>query len=144
MGSVGREWAARAPCSSLAGTLAPDAGASSAPRGLKVVTFDQHREPLDLSMLSGGRCANPASSSITRDKPIHVAGWAERFLFRQGTVGRALGQLSGGEQSRVMIARIMLRPADVLLLDEPTNDLDLNSLEVLETSLMDFAGRWCW
>lgn len=124
----------------LADSLAPDAGRLERAEGLKVVTFDQHREPLDLSMpLRRALCAS-GEFVYYKDKPIHVAGWAERFLFGKEQLDVPLGQLSGGEQSRVMIARLMLRPADVLLLDEPTNDLDLNSLEVLETSLMDFAG----
>ena len=54
--------------------------------------------------------------------------------------GRAASSLSGGEQARVLIARLMLQPADVLLLDEPANDLDIPTLEVLEDSLIDFAG----
>lgn len=124
----------------LAGTLAPDAGRIERAEGLKVVTFDQHREPLDLSMPLRRALCESGEFVYYKDKPIHVAGWAERFLFGKEQLDVPLGQLSGGEQSRVMIARIMLRPADVLLLDEPTNDLDLNSLEVLETSLMDFAG----
>jgi ATP-binding cassette subfamily F protein uup len=69
-----------------------------------------------------------------------VAGWADRFLFERGQLDRPLGSFSGGEQARVLIARMMLRPADLLLLDEPTNDLDLETLQVLEQSLQDFAG----
>ena len=77
---------------------------------------------------------------IYRDQPIHVAGWAKRFLFRAEQLETAVGELSGGEQARVLIARLMLQPADVLLLDEPTNDLDIPTLEVLEESLLDFPG----
>jgi ATP-binding cassette subfamily F protein uup len=69
-----------------------------------------------------------------------VAGWADRFLFSKDQLDMPLRRLSGGEQSRVLIARLMLRSADVLLLDEPTNDLDMNSLEVLEAALLDFPG----
>jgi ATP-binding cassette subfamily F protein uup len=63
-----------------------------------------------------------------------------RFLFRQEQLDIPLRQLSGGEQARVLIAGFMLKPADVLLLDEPTNDLDLQSLEVLESSMLEFPG----
>src|SRR5207342_3098784 len=77
---------------------------------------------------------------IFRDKPVHVAGWAARFLFRADQLDLAVGRLSGGERARVHIARLMLQPADILLLDEPTNDLDIPTLEVLESNLADFAG----
>jgi ABC transport system ATP-binding/permease protein len=66
--------------------------------------------------------------------------WAKRFQFRQEQLDIPVGELSGGEQARVAIARLMLQPADVLLLDEPTNDLDIGTLEILEESLLEFAG----
>jgi ATP-binding cassette subfamily F protein uup len=69
-----------------------------------------------------------------------VAGWAKRFLFRSEQLDTPLERLSGGEQARVAIARLMLEPADVLLLDEPTNDLDIPTLEVLEEGLLEFPG----
>ena len=77
---------------------------------------------------------------IYRDRPIHVAGWAKRFLFDSGQLDRPIASLSGGEQARVLIARLMLQPADLLLMDEPTNDLDIPTLEVLEESLTEFPG----
>jgi ATP-binding cassette subfamily F protein uup len=77
---------------------------------------------------------------IFRDRPQHVAGWAARFLFRQEQLELPLNRLSGGERARVHIARLMLQPADILLLDEPTNDLDIPTLEVLESNLLDFPG----
>jgi ATP-binding cassette subfamily F protein uup len=71
---------------------------------------------------------------------MHVSGWARRFLFRSEQLDVPVGDLSGGERARVLIARLMLRPADLLILDEPTNDLDIPSLEVLEESLLEFPG----
>jgi len=71
---------------------------------------------------------------------IHVAGWAARFLFTGEQLSQPVGRLSGGERARVLIAQLMLQPADILLLDEPTNDLDIPTLEILEESLIDFPG----
>jgi len=69
-----------------------------------------------------------------------VASWAARFLFTGEQLNQPVGRLSGGERARVLIAKLMLQPADVLLLDEPTNDLDIPTLEVLEESLLEFRG----
>jgi ABC transport system ATP-binding/permease protein len=71
---------------------------------------------------------------------IHVVSWAARFLFTGEDLNRRVGKLSGGERARVLIAQLMLQPADVLLLDEPTNDLDIPTLEILEASLLEFRG----
>ncbi len=124
----------------LSGHLAPDAGKMKRADGLKVVTFDQHREQLDLALPLRRALCESGEHVYYNGNPIHVVSWAERFLFSKEQLDVPLSRLSGGEQSRVLIARLMLRPADVLLLDEPTNDLDINSLEVLEASMMDFSG----
>jgi len=71
---------------------------------------------------------------------IHVAAWADRFLFTSEQLNQPVSRLSGGERARVLIARLMLQPADILLLDEPTNDLDIPTLEVLEETLLEFRG----
>lgn len=124
----------------LAGTLAPDGGTIKRADGLQVVTFDQHRESLDQTIPLRRALAESGDQVIFRGRPIHVTSWAERFLFDKRQLDLPVSRLSGGEQARVLIARLMLRPADLLLLDEPTNDLDIHSLEVLEQSLMDFPG----
>jgi ATP-binding cassette subfamily F protein uup len=71
---------------------------------------------------------------------VHVASWAARFLFSGEQLNQPVRNLSGGERARVLIAKLMLEPADVLLLDEPTNDLDIPTLEILEENLLDFPG----
>ena len=77
---------------------------------------------------------------IYQDRVIHVASWAARFLFTGEQLNQPVGRLSGGERARVLIAQLMLQPADVLLLDEPTNDLDIPTLEILEESLLEYRG----
>ncbi|MBI5247656.1 MAG: ABC-F family ATP-binding cassette domain-containing protein [Elusimicrobia bacterium] len=124
----------------IAGTLAPDKGILKRADDLKVVTFDQHREQLDMTKTLKRSLCEVGEHVEFKGSRIHVYGWAERFLFRTEQLEYPMSRLSGGEQARVLIARLMLKPADILLLDEPTNDLDLQSLEVLENSMMDFPG----
>jgi ABC transport system ATP-binding/permease protein len=84
--------------------------------------------------------APDSDSVIYQDRVIHVAAWAARFLFTGEDLNQRIGRLSGGERARVLIAQLMLQPADLLLLDEPTNDLDIPTLEVLEESLLEYRG----
>ena len=84
--------------------------------------------------------APDGDSVIYQDRVIHVASWAARFLFTGEQLNQPVERLSGGERARVLIAQLMLQPADVLLLDEPTNDLDIPTLEILEESLLEFRG----
>ena len=124
----------------LAGTLAPDAGEIERAEGLRLVRFDQHRASLDPDQ-SLRRALSPEGDAVVfQDRSIHVASWAKRFLFRPEQLELPVGRLSGGEQARILIARLMREPADLLILDEPTNDLDIPTLEVLEDSLAEFEG----
>ncbi len=124
----------------LAGELDPDQGTVKRVDQLKVVVFEQKRQVLDPTT-SLRRCLAPDGDSVIfRDRSIHVVSWARRFGFRNDQLDAAASTLSGGEQARVAIARMMLQPADVLLLDEPTNDLDIATLDALEESLLDFPG----
>ncbi|MHB9132749.1 MAG: ABC-F family ATP-binding cassette domain-containing protein [Armatimonadota bacterium] len=124
----------------LNGELPPDHGTIFHADGLRIVRFEQDRSSLDQSQsLRQALC--PAGDSVYyRDKPVHVVSWAKRFLFDADKLPLPVSELSGGEQARILIARLMLQPADILILDEPTNDLDIPSLEVLEESLDDFPG----
>jgi ATP-binding cassette subfamily F protein uup len=124
----------------LAGELEPDSGRVEFAQALRTVYFDQEREHLDLSQTLREGLGAHGDTVIFQDRSIHVAGWAKRFLFDAGQLDRPLASLSGGEQARVLIARLMLQPADLLLMDEPTNDLDIPTLEVLEESLTEFPG----
>jgi ATP-binding cassette subfamily F protein uup len=125
----------------LEGRLQPDQGSIRRADALRIVSFAQDRtEHLDLDVTLRRTLCPEGDSVIYRDRPIHVAGWAKRFLFRSEQLEMPVSSLSGGERARVLIARLMLQTADVLLLDEPTNDLDIPTLEVLEESLLDFPG----
>ncbi|MFM9956761.1 MAG: ABC-F family ATP-binding cassette domain-containing protein [Phycisphaerales bacterium] len=107
---------------------------------LRTVVFTQRREGLDPTHTLAEALGATGDSVIYRGQPMHINTWAQRFLFRSEQLRSFIGTLSGGEQARVMIARMMLEPTDLLILDEPTNDLDIASLEVLEESLEDFPG----
>jgi ABC transport system ATP-binding/permease protein len=123
----------------LRGDIQPESGKIRRADGLRVVYFDQNRQ-LDPDLTLRRALAPDSDAVIYRDQVIHVASWAERFLFPSENLNQRVGQLSGGERARVLIAQLMLQPADVLLLDEPTNDLDIPTLEILEESLLEYPG----
>jgi len=124
----------------LAGTLAPDAGEIERADGLGLVRFEQDRRGLDPDQPLRRALAPDGDTVTGNGRGVHVASWAKRFLFRPEQLELPVGRLSGGEQARVLIARLMREPADVLMLDEPTNDLDIPTLEVLEDSLAELEG----
>jgi ATP-binding cassette subfamily F protein uup len=124
----------------LTGELAPDAGRIERADDLRIATLDQHRTSLDPDVTLRRALAPHGDQVVLGDRPVNVAGWARRFLFRAEQLSMPVGRLSGGEQARVVIAALMLQPADLLVLDEPTNDLDIPTLEVLEESLLEFPG----
>ncbi len=123
----------------LKGELKPTRGKMRQAESIRIVYFDQNRvlEP-DITLR---RALAPDSDSVIyQDRVTHVASWAARFLFTGEQLNQPVGRLSGGERARVLIAQLMLQPADVLLLDEPTNDLDIPTLEILEESLLEYRG----
>jgi ATP-binding cassette subfamily F protein uup len=123
----------------LSRELAPGSGDIKTADSLQVVYFDQNRV-LDPDVTLRRALAPDSDSVVYQDRVVHVASWASRFLFTGEQLNQPVGRLSGGERARVLIAKLMLQPADVLLLDEPTNDLDIPTLEVLEENLLEFHG----
>ncbi|HEY6768170.1 MAG TPA: ABC-F family ATP-binding cassette domain-containing protein [Candidatus Sulfotelmatobacter sp.] len=123
----------------LRGEIAPTDGAIRRADWLRIVYFDQTRK-LDTKVSLRRALAPEVDSVIYQDRSIHVASWAARFLFTGEQLNQPVEKLSGGERARVLIAQLMLQPADILLLDEPTNDLDISTLEILEESLLEFRG----
>ena len=123
----------------LRGDLEPSKGAIRKADGLRIVYFDQNRE-LDGTLTLRRALAPDSDSVIYQDRVIHVGAWAGRFLFTAEELNRPVASFSGGERARILMAQLMLQPADLLLLDEPTNDLDIPTLEILEESLLEFRG----
>ena len=123
----------------LLGAIVPQSGQIHRADSLRITYFDQNRE-LDPNLTLRRALAPDSDSVIYQDRVIHVAAWAARFLFTGEDLARPVSRLSGGERARVLIAQLMLQPADVLLLDEPTNDLDIPTLEILEESLLEYHG----
>jgi ATP-binding cassette subfamily F protein uup len=123
----------------LRGEIEPVAGTIRRAEALRLVYFSQMRE-LDENLTLRRALAPESDSLIYQDRTVHVASWAARFLFTSEQLNQPVRNLSGGERARVLIAKLMLEPADVLLLDEPTNDLDIPTLEILEENLLDFPG----
>jgi ATP-binding cassette subfamily F protein uup len=123
----------------LRGEIEPAAGVIRRAESLRMVYFSQMRE-LDENLTLRRALAPEGDGVIHQGRTVHVASWAARFLFTGEQLNQPVRNLSGGERARVLIARLMLEPADVLLLDEPTNDLDIPTLEILEENLLDFPG----
>src|SRR5712691_8939976 len=125
----------------ITGALTPDTGSVRPGVNLAMATLDQHRESLDPAAtvseaLTGGR----GDMVVIGEQRRHVVRYMKDCLFAPEQARTPLGVLSGGERGRVTLARALAKPSNVLVLDEPTNDLDLETLDVLEEMLGDYAG----
>ncbi len=121
-------------------SVVPDCGEIVVADGVRIVSFDQRREKINAALTLRRALAPDGDTIVCQGHSMHVISWAKRFLFQPEQLETPVGQLSGGEQARILIAELMRQPADILLLDEPTNDLDIPSLDVLEESLLEFPG----
>jgi len=124
----------------LSKEIEPDHGTVTHADNLQIVYFDQQRDQLDPKRTLRRTLSDTGHSVTYRGQTVHVAGWAKRFGFQPEQLDLPTELLSGGEQARAMMARLMLQPADVLIVDEPTNDLDIPTREILEESLREFPG----
>ncbi|HLK90608.1 MAG TPA: ABC-F family ATP-binding cassette domain-containing protein [Polyangia bacterium] len=124
----------------LLGVETPTTGTVLRADGLKVAYFQQTRDALDPDRTLADTLSPDGDHVTFRGARVHVRGYLERFLFDHEQMNTPVGRLSGGEQSRLLLAMLMLREAQVLVLDEPTNDLDLPTLAVLEEALTGFDG----
>ncbi len=123
----------------LTGELEPTSGTIKKAGSLKTVYFSQTRE-LEEGVTLRRALAPDSDSVVYQGRVVHVASYATKFLFTSEQLNQPVERLSGGERARVLIAKLMLEPADLLLLDEPTNDLDIETLEILEESLLEYTG----
>ena len=123
----------------LVGELQPDDGEIRQGARLQIAYFDQQREQLDPEQTVAESVADGDTVTIGGE-PRHVLGYLADFLFPRERARSPVKSLSGGERNRLLLARLFARPANVLVLDEPTNDLDLDTLELLEDLIGDFAG----
>src|SRR5437762_7047992 len=125
----------------LTGMLAPDAGEVRLGTNLAKVVLDQRRESLDPQQTLADALTGGSGDMVTvGDQSGHVIGYMKDFLFRPEQARTPVGVLSGGERARLTLARAFARPSNLLVLDEPTNDLDLETLDLLQEKLAEYAG----
>ena len=132
----------------LLGQEAPDAGTVTLGTGLELGVFDQTRAQLDpeatlWESLTGDPrlgVSGAADQVMVRGTPKHVVGYLKEFLFDEAQARAPVKALSGGEKARLLLARLMAQPSNLLVLDEPTNDLDVETLDLLQEILSDYAG----
>ena len=124
----------------LTGELEPDAGELRLGTNLSIARFDQDRAQLDPELTPWETLAPGGDHVSVRGRWQHVVGYLRDFLFREEQARQPVKALSGGERNRLLLAKILLQPANLLVLDEPTNDLDIETLELLEEMLGDWDG----
>ncbi len=132
----------------LTGELEPDQGTIKLGTKLEMAVFDQTRSNIqeDLSLWEAltsdkdMRVSGKADQIMVRGNPKHVVGYLKEFLFDEAQARAPVSSLSGGEKARLLLAKIMAKPANLLILDEPTNDLDIETLDLMQELLTDFSG----
>ena len=141
LGLIGRNGAGKSTLIKLLlGQLQPDEGKVRLGTNLKIAYFDQLREQLDLTK-TVAETISPGSDwvEIAGEKK-HIVAYLGDFLFPPRRANVPVSSLSGGERNRLLLARLFALPANLLVLDEPTNDLDIDSLELLEQTLLTYPG----
>ncbi|MFN5757935.1 MAG: ATP-binding cassette domain-containing protein, partial [Planctomycetia bacterium] len=124
----------------LLGTLAPTAGTVRRGTNLQIAYFDQLREQLDDEATVAANVGDGYDTVQIGGVPRNIIGYLQDFLFTPERARTPVKFLSGGERTRVLLARLFAKPANLIVLDEPTNDLDAETLELLEERLAEFSG----
>jgi len=125
----------------LLGRLAPDAGTVRLGASLNLVTLDQRRDSLKPDQTVAEALVGGSGETVmVGGRPKHVVGYMRDFLFAPEQARQPVGTLSGGERGRLLLAHALAQPSNLLVLDEPTNDLDLETLDLLQDMLGDYAG----
>ncbi len=124
----------------LVGELPPDSGEVRRGSGVQIAYFDQERAQLDPERTVVDSVADGNDTVTVGGVVRHVHGYLEDFLFPPERARSPVKALSGGERNRLLLARLLTQPANVLVLDEPTNDLDIETLELVESLLVEFPG----
>jgi len=124
----------------LLGELETQTGSVKHGTGLEIAYFDQLKGNLNLEDTVANNLNQGTDEIIVNGKPTHVISYLQKFLFRPDKILAPAKVLSGGERSRLLLARLFARPANVLVLDEPTNDLDIETLDLLQEQLFEFPG----
>lgn len=124
----------------LLGELTPDSGTVRQGTSLSVAYFDQLRRQLDDQQTVMANVGDGADFVTINGKQKHVASYLREFLFPPERFNQPVSCLSGGERNRLLLAKLLAKPVNLLVMDEPTNDLDIETLELLETLLVDYPG----
>ncbi len=124
----------------LLGAVEPDAGEVRRGANVQIAYYDQQREQLDPERTVFDTVGDGNETVTVNGQPRHVHGYLRDFLFPAERARSPVKALSGGERNRLLLARLFTRPANLLVLDEPTNDLDLETLELLESQLVEWPG----
>ena len=124
----------------ILGELNPDNGTASHGTNLEIAYFDQLRNQLDESKSAADNVSEGADFIEVHGQRKHIMGYMQEFLFDPERARAPINKLSGGERNRLLLAKLFTKPANVLVLDEPTNDLDVETLELLEYTVLSFTG----
>ncbi|WP_295948690.1 ABC-F family ATP-binding cassette domain-containing protein [uncultured Bartonella sp.] len=126
--------------SMLSGVLTPDSGTVKLGVNLEIATLDQKRSLDENETLAHYLTDGRGDSVIVNGEQRHVVSYMKDFLFSPEQARTPIKELSGGERARLMLARVLSRPANLLILDEPTNDLDMETLDLLQELVSNFPG----